>query len=148
MGSEGWMLCLGLHSPGRPGCRPSPAIFSSFMLVFCREFTTISASGNKLLSEARFLERGIRGCLAAQIQATLPGARLSSHCDGEKAPWYLIPHKGWSRLSTTRFHTGQLEFWKLRLSCSKQVMCKSFFHCAPGGKGQSEGEMAPATLTT
>lgn len=76
MGSEGWMLCLGLHSPGRPGCWPSPAIFSSYMLVFCREFSTISASRNKLLSEARFHGRGIRRCLAAQIQGMLPGAGL------------------------------------------------------------------------
>lgn len=127
MGSEGRMVCLGLHSPGRPGCWPSPATFSFFMLVFCREFSTISASGNKLLSEARFPGREIRGCPAAQIQGTVPGAGLHPQCDGENAPRYLVPPKGWSRLSTTYFHVGQLEFWKVRLSCSKQVTHKFFF---------------------
>ncbi|CAI9165776.1 unnamed protein product [Rangifer tarandus platyrhynchus] len=113
-----------------------------------REFTTISASGNKLLPEARFFGRGIWGCLAAQIQATLPRAHLSPQCDGKKAPWYLVPRKRWSRLSTTHFHMGQLEFWKRRLSCSSQVTRQSFFHCPSGGKRRGEGEMATAMLAT
>lgn len=37
------------------------------------------------------------------------------------------PPKGWSRLSTTHFHVGQLEFWKVRLSYSKQLIHKFFF---------------------
>lgn len=146
-----------------PGCRIFPMFFvvvvvfsSSFKLSLCREFTTISAVWGKTprkspeeltVSDPLPQECRSGGCQAARWRACswvlVPGSCPGPWVHSERAPWCLVPCKGWSAVDTTHLKVGQGEFWGSHCSTAssrQHVTCASGASKEGGIRSRGSGE--------